>query len=118
MNTVHLCDPRLTGVAMIEIASLDTPPSLARTAPSSRPALRVGVVQHRWHPDAAVLRAELDEGIERAARLGATVVFLPELTLSRYPADTLPENGAAQGGGTRPRPSDIAEDLFSGPTFR
>ena len=101
---------------MIEITSLDTPPSLARTVPSSRPALRVGVVQHRWHPDNAVLRAELDEGIERAARMGATVVFLPELTLSRYPADTLPENDAA-GDPTRQRPSDIAEDLLNGPTF-
>ncbi len=57
---------------MIEITSLDTPPSLARTLPSSRPALRIGVVQHRWHPDAAALHAELDEGIGRAARLGAS----------------------------------------------
>jgi N-carbamoylputrescine amidase len=108
---------------MIEISSLDTPPSLARTAPSTttqsgRPALRVGVVQHRWHADAAALQAELDDGIGRAARLGAAVVFLPELTLSRYPADTLPENDAARGGTARPRPSDIAEDLFTGPTFR
>ena len=86
---------------MIEIRPLDTPPSLARTPPSSRPALRVGVVQHRWHPDDAALHAELDEGIGRAARLGAAVVFLPELTLSRYPADTLPENRQA---GTRARP--------------
>lgn len=102
---------------MIEITSLDTLPSLARTLPSSRPALRVGVVQHRWHADAAALHAELDEGIARAARLGATVVFLPELTLSRYPADTPPENNT-DGRGGRPRPSDIAEDLFTGPTFR
>jgi N-carbamoylputrescine amidase len=113
---------------MIEITSLDTPPSLARTAPSSttqstttqssRPALRIGVVQHRWQPDAAALHTELDEGIGRAARLGADVVFLPELTLSRYPADTLPENDTTRGGSPRPRPADIAEDLFTGPTFR
>ena len=123
---------------MIEITSLDTPPSLARTAssntapsntapssktPSSttqsgRPALRVGVVQHRWQPDAATLHAELDEGIGRAARLGADVVFLPELTLSRYPADTLPENDTTLGGSPRQRPADIAEDLLTGPTFR
>ena len=119
---------------MIEITSLGTPPSLARTAPSgttpssttqsvttesSRPALRVGVVQHRWQPDAAALHAELGEGIGRAARLGADVVFLPELTLSRYPADTLPENDPTGGGAgaLRPRPADIAEDLFTGPTF-
>ncbi|BAS07426.1 N-carbamoylputrescine amidase [Arthrobacter sp. Hiyo4] len=99
---------------MIEISCLDSPTSLARTTPSVRPALRVGVVQHRWHADTAVLQAELDEGIGRAARLGATVVFLPELTLSRYPADTCPENNSAAGI----RPSDIAEDLLTGPTFR
>ena len=103
---------------MIEITALDAPPSLARTAPSSRPALRVGVVQHRWQPDTAALHAELNEGIARAARLGASVVFLPELTLSRYPADTLPENGAVDGAAAAPRPSDIAEDLLTGPTFR
>jgi N-carbamoylputrescine amidase len=103
---------------MIEITCLSAPPSLARTQPSSRPALRVGVVQHRWHSDPEALRTELNEGIERAARLGATVVFLPELTLSRYPADTLPENGTAQPGAVHARPSDLAEDLLTGPTFR
>lgn len=103
---------------MIEITCLDSPPSLARTKPSSRRALRVGVVQHRWHTDPAVLSAELNEGIERAARLGATVVFLPELTLSRYPADTLPANDTSRPGADRPRPSDLAEDLMTGPTFR
>jgi N-carbamoylputrescine amidase len=95
---------------MIEITCLEPPVSLARATPSSRPALRVGLVQHRWHPSRAALRAELDEGIERAARLGADVVFLPELTLSRYPADVLPDGGAV--------PSEAAEDLLSGPTFR
>jgi N-carbamoylputrescine amidase len=102
---------------MIEISCLGAPASLARTTPSARPALRVGVVQHRWHADSAVLEAELDEGIGRAARLGASVVFLPELTLSRYPADTRPHNDPSEGP-TRTRPSDIAEDLLTGPTFR
>lgn len=107
---------------MIEISCLDSPTSLARTTPSERPTLRVGVVQHRWHADASALHAELNEGIGRAARLGATVVFLPELTLSRYPADTRPENDAPRHGAAqpadRPRPSDTAEDLLTGPTFR
>ncbi|MCO4239584.1 hydrolase [Pseudarthrobacter sp. MDT3-28] len=103
---------------MIEISCLDSPTSLARTTPSVRPALRVGVVQHRWHADTAVLQAELDEGIGRAARLGASVVFLPELTLSRYPADTCSENDTTRPGAVLPRPSDIAEDLLTGPTFR
>ncbi|BCW43710.1 nitrilase-related carbon-nitrogen hydrolase [Arthrobacter sp. StoSoilB5] len=98
---------------MIEITRLEAPTSLARTEPSTRTPLRVGVVQHRWHADEAVLHAELNEGIERAAKLGASVVFLPELTLSRYPADTRPENNPAAGI----RPSDITEDLLTGPTF-
>ena len=102
---------------MIEISCLDAPASLARTSPSSRKALRVGVVQHRWQADSAAVEAELNEGISRAAALGASVVFLPELTLSRYPADTLPHNDPAEGT-TRSRPSDIAEDLLTGPTFR
>jgi N-carbamoylputrescine amidase len=102
---------------MIEISCLDAPASLARTSPSSRKALRVGVVQHRWQADSAAVEAELNEGIGRAAALGASVVFLPELTLSRYPADTQPHNDPAEGT-NRTRPSDIAEDLLTGPTFR
>ena len=103
---------------MIEITCLDSPASPARTTPSMRPALRVGVVQHRWHSSAEALLAELNDGIDRAARLGATVVFLPELTLSRYPADQVPVNDLSRAGQTRPRPSDGAEDLLTGPTFR
>ena len=41
-----------------------------------------------------------------AAGAGARVVFLPELTLSRYPADALPEG----------RPDATAESLEDGPT--
>ncbi|MGX1162327.1 N-carbamoylputrescine amidase [Arthrobacter sp. SLBN-100] len=102
---------------MIEISCLGAPASLARTTPSGRPALRVGVVQHRWQADSAAVEAELNEGIGRAAGLGASVVFLPELTLSRYPADTRPHNDPSEGP-TRTRPSDTAEDLLAGPTFR
>ncbi|MCE3293741.1 MAG: hydrolase, partial [Arthrobacter sp.] len=102
---------------MIEITKLAAPDSPARTVPSTRPALRIGVVQHRWQSSPAAVRAELNDGIERAARLGASVVFLPELTLSRYPADQVPDNDLSLGPG-RPRPSDIAEDLLDGPTFR
>jgi len=102
---------------MIEITKLAAPDSPARTVPSTRPPLRIGVVQHRWQSSPAAVRAELNDGIERAARLGASVVFLPELTLSRYPADQVPDNDLFLGPG-RPRPSDIAEDLLDGPTFR
>lgn len=92
---------------MIELTQLDPPVSFARTERSDRAPLRVGLVQHRWHADAAETKAELAEGIARAAALGADVVFLPELTLSKYPADKLPEGRAA----------DLAEDLLTGPTF-
>ena len=102
---------------MNEITKLAAPDSPARTVPSTRPPLRIGVVQHRWQSSPAAVRAELNDGIERAARLGASVVFLPELTLSRYPADQVPDNDLFLGPG-RPRPSDIAEDLLDGPTFR
>lgn len=103
---------------MIEITCLEPPVSPARAERSLRAPLRIGVVQHRWHDDAEVLHAELNDGIERAARLGASVVFLPELTLSRYPADAHPENDLSRRHGSRIRPSDAAEDLFAGPTFR
>lgn len=93
---------------MKEILALDPLPSLSRAEGSSRPPLGVGVVQHRWHADPAALREELLTGIGRAAQLGAKVVFLPELTLSRYPADTLPDS----------TPGDTAEDLLTGPTYR
>ena len=45
--------------------------------------------------------------IETAVEAGAQIIFLPELTLSRYPADALPTG----------RPSQNAEQLESGPTF-
>lgn len=92
---------------MIELTNLKPPASPARVRDAGRTPLRVGLVQHRWTPDAYTLQAELNDGIARAALLGADVVFLPELTLSRYPADTLPEAA----------PAEQAEDLLGGPTF-
>jgi N-carbamoylputrescine amidase len=74
---------------------------------SDRPGLTVGAVQTRWHEDPAEHRAVLADGVASAAGAGAQVVFLPELTLLRYPADTLPP-------GT---PSDLAEPLHGGPTY-
>ncbi|WP_372698432.1 nitrilase-related carbon-nitrogen hydrolase [Arthrobacter sp. JSM 101049] len=92
---------------MLEITATTPLPPPCRTEAPERGTVRVGLVQHRWQADPAALRAELDEGIGRAAGHGAAVVFLPELTLSRYPADARP-------GGV---PADAAEDLESGPTF-
>ncbi len=80
---------------------------LSRSAPSERPPLRVALVQHRWRPDRDELASVLRAGIDRAAGEGASVVFLPEITLLRYPADT--PAGAD--------PTALAEDLENGPTF-
>lgn len=92
---------------MLTITSLTPPESLAGTTPSLATPLRVGLVQHRWHENREDLQAELSEGIASAAQLGASVVFLPELTLSRYPAEV-------PGG---ENPGKDAEDLHTGPTF-
>ncbi|SDS78124.1 N-carbamoylputrescine amidase [Actinoplanes derwentensis] len=88
---------------LIRAATFDSP---ARVEEPVRPLLRVGVVQHRWRSDPAELREVLFGGIARAAAEGASVVFLPELTLSRYPAFEEPVG----------KPVDAAEDLVGGPT--
>ena len=84
---------------------LDSP---ARVRASIRPPLVVGLVQTRWHADADEHAAGLADGVASAAAAGAEVVFLPELTLLRYPADVKPETA----------PSALAEPLEDGPTFR
>ncbi|WP_022881293.1 nitrilase-related carbon-nitrogen hydrolase [Gryllotalpicola ginsengisoli] len=78
-----------------------------KTDDAPRPVVRVALVQHRWRPDREALEAELAEGIAAAAQAGARAVFLPELTLSKYPANV-------RASGT---PKDAAEDLTGGPTF-
>ena len=83
-------------------------PSLARVNPSDGRSLSVGVVQMHWQGDSRAHLATLELGIGQAASAGAQVVFLPELTLSRYPADERPEG----------RPADLAEPLIGGPTHR
>ena len=88
------------------IQATGVPESLARVDEPASPPVRVGLVQHAWVDDPAALVETLRDGVRTAAEAGARVVFLPELTLSRYPADTVPE-------GT---PSDIAEDLETGRT--
>ncbi|TEA00606.1 nitrilase-related carbon-nitrogen hydrolase [Mycobacteroides salmoniphilum] len=85
-----------------------TPPiSPARVREPRRAPLRAGLVQHRWLADPEHLRDQLLEGVRLAAHEGARAVFLPELTLSRYPADV-------QAGAN---PGAHAEELLSGPTF-
>ncbi|MGN6609110.1 MAG: nitrilase-related carbon-nitrogen hydrolase [Jatrophihabitans sp.] len=84
----------------------ELPPSPARVHEPELPPLRIGVVQHAWTPDRDALLAWLHAAVDAAAAHGAKAVFLPEIVLSRYPADTLPETA----------PGDTAEDLETGPT--
>lgn len=88
------------------ITNVDAPTSPARVHGTDRAPLRVGAVQVPWHPDREQHLAALDEGIRLAAEHGARIVFLQELTLSRYFADVRPEGA----------PDATAEDLPGGPT--
>ena len=81
--------------------------SPANKKPKERGAIRVALVQFSWQENQSKHLETIEAGISLAANNGAEIVFLPELTLSRYPADTLP-------AGT---PSDTAEDLLTGPTY-
>ncbi|KAE8764922.1 nitrilase-related carbon-nitrogen hydrolase [Georgenia thermotolerans] len=92
----------------MKVLTAQAPPSPARVHPSPARPVRVGAVQTRWHPDPAEHRAVLRDGVLAAADAGAQVVFLQELTLSRYLADTRPAG-----------PADAtAEPLEGGPTHR
>ncbi|HEU4707083.1 MAG TPA: nitrilase-related carbon-nitrogen hydrolase [Solirubrobacterales bacterium] len=84
------------------------PESPARTRPAQRQPLRIGAVQHRWHPDPAEHEAALAEGLRTAAGEGAQLVCLQELTLSRYFAA---DPGGPEAAGAEP------EELPGGRTF-
>lgn len=90
----------------MKLTIVNAPDSLSRVKAPTRSPLRVGLVQTKWHQDQAEHEAVLMEGISKAAEAGAKIVFLQELTLSRYPADTKPEGV----------PSKIAEPLEGGKT--
>jgi N-carbamoylputrescine amidase len=66
-------------------------------------------LQQRWHPDPEEHAAALEAGIRLAAREGAQLVCLQELTLSRY--------FAVDPGGPEPGRAE-PEELGSGPTYR
>ncbi len=80
--------------------------SYARVGAGQPRPVRVGAVQHRWHPDPDEHRAALAEGVRMAAGEGARLVCLQELTLSPYFAVT-PDG---------PRPGVEPEQLEGGPT--
>ncbi|WP_216216808.1 nitrilase-related carbon-nitrogen hydrolase [Amycolatopsis aidingensis] len=92
----------------MRLSTAGIPGSPARVTEPTRRPLVVGLVQTRWHADHVEHEAVLLDGIRTAAGARAQVVFLPELTLSRYPADRRPGTGAATA---------TAEELETGPTF-
>ena len=81
-------------------------PSLCPLPDRVATPVTVALVQMRWLHDPELHRQQLEEGVARAADAGAEIIFLPELTLSRYPADRYP-NGRADA---------LAEPLETGPT--
>jgi N-carbamoylputrescine amidase len=82
-------------------------PSLSRATAAVRQPVRVAALQMHWVSDPAEHIQNLREGIRLAAEAGAQIVFLPELTLSRYMADVRPTG----------LPRATAESLSDGPTF-
>jgi len=89
------------------ITALDPPASPARVHPPEREPFRIGLVQHRWHPDPEEHESALADGVRVAAEQGARLVCLQELSLSPYFAVN-PDAGD--------RPADRAEDIPTGPT--
>src|SRR6201999_3506606 len=90
------------------LTAFGPPESPARTRPSERPPLRLGLVQERWHADPDEHREAMSDGVRTAAGQGASIVCLQELTLSRYFA--IPPDGP-QAAGAQP------EEPAAGPTF-
>jgi N-carbamoylputrescine amidase len=73
---------------MLLRTAYEIPDSPARVEAARRRPLRVGLVQHRWDADAAAHERALGDGVRVAAREGAGLVCLQELTLSPYFAIT------------------------------
>jgi N-carbamoylputrescine amidase len=91
----------------VKLTQVVSPKSLSRVREPERAVIKVAAVQINHNVDPTAHSATLLEAIEIAVNAGAQIIFLPELTLSRYPADQLPT-------GT---PNQNAEQLESGPTF-
>jgi N-carbamoylputrescine amidase len=85
------------------------PESYARVEEPTREPFRIAAVQVAWNPDPGAHTAALADGIRLAAREGARLVCLQELTLSPYFAIT--DDGLEQA-------RERAEDIPDGPTTR
>ena len=91
----------------MKLTVAQTPQPLSRTRDPERAVVRVAAVQLSWQADPEKHAATIREGVRQAAESGAQIVFLPELTLSRYPADVCPTGIA----------TETAESLEGGPTM-
>ena len=89
---------------LTQVAAL---PSLCRTRDKERQNLTIAVAQLRWQQDKTRHASNIAEAGRLASETGADLLLLPELTLSRYPADTRPHPD---------RRIELAEALESGPT--
>lgn len=94
------------------IVAEEVPASPARTRPPRREPWRVAAVQHSWRPDPDENREHLASAVGAAAREGARLVCLAELTLSPYPGgvegpaelERLAERGELDPTLARPEP--------------
>jgi N-carbamoylputrescine amidase len=91
----------------MKLTKVAAPESLSRVRGKQRQSLVVAAVQVSWRSDELEHRANLEKAIRLAAENGSEIVFLPELTLSRYPADVCPTSV----------PSETAEPLVGGETY-
>lgn len=91
----------------MKLTKVEAAAPLTRIREAVRGSITVGCVQVSWQRDAEEHKANLERAIRLAHQSGAEIIFLPELTLSRYPADVCP-TGAADA---------TAEKLKEGETF-
>ena len=92
---------------MVQVISATLQPSLCATGEPDPRRLKIGLYQMKWYQDPDEHSRQLHAGIAACAHAGAQIVFLPELTLSRYPADKRPESSADRQ----------PEDILGGPTI-
>jgi len=91
----------------MKLTQVVAPESLSRVRKPERAVIKVAAVQISHNEDSAKHLETLIDAIETAAKASAEIIFLPELTLSKYPAAELPID----------EPNKTAEQLESGPTF-
>ena len=75
----------------MKLTQVASPKSLSRVREPERSIIKVAAVQINHNVDPAAHTAKLLEAIEIAVDAGAQIIFLPELTLSRYPRGRLTE---------------------------